>query len=114
MPLVPGLKLVLTAPVVASNANTWLRVSVVLLLAFCTWVKLPPTMTMLPTWTIEYVVPLRMLGVNPTGLSLTMRPVCGSVSPTVAAWPAGARPTPATTLDATSRTDSTNLRTTIT
>src|SRR4051812_7017480 len=52
-----------------------------------------------------------MCGVQLAGSSLAIRPVCGSLSPTSAAPAVGARLTPATTLETTSRTDSTNLRT---
>ncbi len=93
MPFGFGAKVVLTCPVVALNAKRFRRAMSVELPALRTVVKVPPTMIRFPTWVIVTTAPSITWGVKPSGLSLTIRPVCGALLPVLAA--VAGRPTAA-------------------
>ena len=57
-PLTFGLKAVSITPVVALNARMRLRVTVVVLPAFCAWVNVPATIIRFPTCTIASTLPV--------------------------------------------------------
>ena len=70
-PLTLGLNAVSITPVVALNARMRLRVSVVVLPAFCACVNVPAAIIRFPTCTIASTCPFVMLGVQLTGSAET-------------------------------------------
>ena len=70
-PLTFGLNAVSITPVVALNARMRFRVNVVVLPAFCAWVKVPAAIIRFPTCTIASTLPLVMFGVKFTGSAET-------------------------------------------
>ena len=58
-----GAKVVEMTPVVALNATMLERVSTAPPVLACTWVKLPPSTIVEPTWAIALTLPSMMFGV---------------------------------------------------